>query len=210
MQRRQFIFLAFLVSIFPVALVSTIESHLIVAAMRNPHVQNEVIGFQIATRILDIFQNNRTAKVKISLSFIDFPYNATQVNAVVNGTGGTEVRFQCTSNGDHLYSAESNITTWRLTGFGESYPFDSYRMYFNLIPESVHFLSGNSSYRIGSNDVFDIIGGGMQIPDHESRFFEDAWWISTSAHSATSFIVNVQRNWQRARDKLPISYSKQN
>lgn len=202
MQRKLFVFLVLLISIFTVTSASsTVKVHSIVAVI-SPDVQKEVIEFQIATHILDIFQNNRTAKVKVFLSFVNFPYNATQVNAIINGTGGTEVAFQCKTNGDQMYSAESNITTWFLIGYGESYPFDSYEMYFNLKVESVHFLSDNSSYRVDSNDVFNLTRNEIFIPDPERRFLRDTWWITTSAHSPTSFIVNVQRNWQPPTLKL--------
>lgn len=197
MHRKAFVFLSMFASIFVATFTVSAVGCRGVETVLSPDVRSESIEFEIAIHVLDIFLDKRTAEVKILLQFSDFPYNATQVNAVIKGTGGIEVWFQCKASGGHIHHAESNFTTWFLVGYGERFPFDSYEMDFNLEIESVHFLKGNSSYKVDPNDIFNLAQTEIVIPGPERRPLRDTWWATIPKQTSTGFTANIQRNWIR-------------
>jgi len=204
MQRKIFVFLSILVSVFIVTLTPTTVGCPVVRTTLRPDVQGESIEFEMTIHVMNMFLDKSTADVEIFLYFIDFPYNATQINAIIEGTGGIEVRFQCKTSGGHIYHAESNITAWLLVGYGERFPFDSYEMAFNLKTDSVHFLWGNSSYKVDPSDIFNLTHTEIFIPGPERRPLRDTWRTTIPKRTSTGFTVNIQRNWLRPTFQMII------
>jgi hypothetical protein len=124
---------------------------------------DESVEVELNIKILDVDPRTKLANVKIHVSVPIYPYNRSQINVYMSGGGAVIVT--CENEGFNrrvdgwFYDGESNQTSWYLEGTGETYPFNSYSVHFevqsisligdndfSLIPEKVYVRFSGPNY----------------------------------------------------------------
>jgi len=118
-------------------------SFLIFSTSAEPN--SESANVRLAVHVSDIDQSQKLATVDVVVFIDNFPDNRTEVQVRIVGGGSIIVSCKNTGSGVNgwYYQGESDQTTWLLQGTGEIFPFDSYRLRFNVY--DIPLIQGNFS-----------------------------------------------------------------
>jgi len=140
---------------------------------------NTKFDVKLTILIYDVFPTNRTAEVEVLVVLENFPLNATKV--YVKMMGNDYPTILCVKNGWKRYQGKSNRMLWRLTGFGEMFPYDVYRLSFSLY--YIEYIIENTTYGLGQDWNYTLNSKGSNAYFYGSRtsILKDSWDISNEA-----------------------------
>jgi hypothetical protein len=145
---------------------------------------DELTSVRLTIHILDIDQTQKTAQLQILVLLAGFPYNESSVTVQITGAGN--VLILCNRLGQSLggwyYSGESDQVTWLLDGVGETFPFDSYILRFDI--QDIDYVGTN----------FTLVSPGVE---HQAFFagskaysLIDLWYTNSSLIPISSISSN--------------------
>jgi hypothetical protein len=137
---------------------------------------DDTVDIWIEIGIMDINQNQKTVTLEVYIYVFNYPYNLTQIEVWVSGGGYSAI--SCTNtyaiSGSIIpkfaYEGTSNITSWSLQGWSETYPFDSYFISFNV--DDITY-SQNCTYFLNPNFTFAMFHGT------NSNILNEQWQLAS-------------------------------
>lgn len=127
----------------------------------------EQLEFSLFLKIREVNLNQAFVKIDITLQVRNFTKNASSLDLLMD-TGFSQIHINCTGN-RYLFQGELQNITWKIDGYGELFPYDSYSINFQFHPflhyafNQTVFVSDPWTYSINSNDT-QIQFSGVNAP----------------------------------------------
>jgi hypothetical protein len=157
------------------------------------------VDARLTIRVLDIDLTKKIASVTITVTIINYPTNDTSL--LVRVIGGGDVAINCTNISQQTYNSwwfqgRINETAWFLGGYGETFPFDSYGLYFSIPYDNFEKINCTVTPN-WSEAFFD----GPKVGQLRDQWFENSSylipvnWYPVTQHSSLDYNEN-STNWQ--------------
>ena len=159
---------------------------------------DETIEVWLEVGILDIDHYQKTALIEVYVYVFNYPYNLTDAEVFLGGGGYVTILCPNTYAASastipkFAYEGKSNVTTWNLNGWSETYPFDYYLLSFSLdditLAQNNFSIDPHYTYAvfIGSkaNSLNELwhLDHGMKIPIHQLAEKEVSFIIQRSSN----------------------------
>jgi hypothetical protein len=133
---------------------------------------DELTSVRLVIHISDIDQAQKTVQLQIFVFLDGFPYNESSVRVLITGAGGAWVLCNQTgqSLGGWYYQGESDQVTWLLDGIGETFPFDSYILRFDV--RDMDYVSTNFTLASTGHQAF--------FDGAKAYSLNDLWYTNSS------------------------------
>ena len=184
--------------IFFIVIFFMIQDCFINYALVNKSIEEDSKFYVIYTiEIYEILTETQKAQIKINVLLNHFNINAEEV--VITIVGGGQQEIICKKIGlNKFQGVEANKTIWIFDGFGETYPFDSYSLSFELY--NILVING-ANYELNSFQykVNDELSKGV-MKGSKQRILSDTWFndggIIPNKMSEQRFTLFLKRKWQ--------------
>ena len=136
----------------------------------------ETVDIWIEVGIMDVDQNQKTVTLEVYIYVFNYPYNLTQIEVGV--VGGGYITISCSNTyavsgsifPKFAYEGKSNTTLWRLQGWCDTYPFDSYLISFNV----GHITyAQNYTYSLAPDFTYAVFDGA------KSNILNEQWQLAS-------------------------------
>lgn len=152
---------------------------------------DEPVEVHLLVHVFDIDIHEKLATIRMKAWIDDFPYNETEVWVQISGGGGFIdvpcVNTRPSAANEWPYWGETSEITWFLDGFGEAFPFDSYRLYFKF--GDISIVYDNFYLRSPAGAVFD----GAKSPALVTVWMTDKGFLPIDYEETKAVCFVVQR-----------------
>jgi hypothetical protein len=141
--------------------------------------------------MFDIDQTHKTVQLQIFVFLVGFPYNESSASLLITGAGEAWILCNQTSPsfGRWNYQGESDQTTWLLDGIGETFPFDSYILRFDV--HAIDYVGMNFTLASAEHQAFFVGAKAYSLND---LWYTNSSLIPISSISSSELDFSITRS----------------
>ncbi|MCJ7423418.1 hypothetical protein MUP01_04015 [Candidatus Bathyarchaeota archaeon] len=152
---------------------------------------DELTRVRLVIYIFDIDQTQKTVQLQTFVFLDGFPYNKPNVSVLITGAGEAWILCNRTEQtlGGWYYQGESAQATWLLDGIGETFPFDSYILRFDV--RYMEYVNTNFTLASTGHHAFF---NGTKAYSLNDLWYTNSNLIPTSSISSKELSFSITRS----------------